>query len=471
MVEPFLIKDLKPKNQYKFKTKLEDKALLCELKAKVRAFSQPKNKEMLLATEVKKSALHDVETKTSFVKPVLLSSITPLLNKGEGILFLDEATQENQFQAIFKKIQAEGSVLSFPKEAEKDLSQVNAYVPTLNDLKTLSFGHNFDLELEYAPSPEGGYIFALTLIPKESIDLPSFKQNFYFVIDRSNSIQNRRFASTRYAVAAALNSLPQKDRFNLFLFDSTLDFLFSHVQKSDKEAKSKAKRFLIGQKLGSFFAAPSYALPFNAIASRKRQAKEIDNVIFITDGEGLKRDKNQAVLRDFTKYNQGRRPLYILALEGDENLTQLELYANLNKGKLISSFTPPGLKKQLIKLIKGLTEPQIQCLSVNCVTLDKENEIKVFPFETGSYLYQNQPFVLIGTAKNLGSFELFLQGHSKDVWINLKKEVNLAEAKEGGIALEKLWNMRQAVSLYAGYLADKDIRKLKRSQKLLEQKL
>ncbi len=506
-VKNFLVTDSCPKNEYRYQSKSQKNFIIEELKVKAGWDPHHSKKPMLAAglekekkakkqehnqndkghnlagsltkydadknrIQTAKNALYDAEFKSTFVKPVLLSSVSSLPAKRENILFLNEKLQKSRLQLILKNIQQDITVTDFAQNTADYLAAYQAYVPSLKELNTFSFGYNFDFDLEILPKrEEDGYIFALTLIPKENLALESFRQNFYFIIDRSNSIQNRRFASTRYAVAAALNYLPKQDRFNLFLFDSTIESLFSHVQKPEKELKAKAKNFLIGKKLGSFFAAPSYALPLNAIAARPVQNKEIDNIIFITNGEGLKRAENIRVFKDFTKYNQGKRPLYILALQNDESLDQMELYANLNKGKLITAFTAGGLKKQLINLIKSLNEPKVQYLAIHPENLKNPEKISFFPFEAGSYFYQNQPFVLLGTAKELTVFDLFLQGRGSTGWFNLRKEIDLNSAQEGGSELERLWNLRRATALYESYLKDNDVRKLKLSKQILNKKL
>ena len=58
----------------------------------------------------------------------------------------------------------------------------------------------FDLKVQLMPHPEGkGYVFSLNLIANDEIAMESMSQNYYFLIDRSSSIERYRFASFKRA--------------------------------------------------------------------------------------------------------------------------------------------------------------------------------------------------------------------------------------------------------------------------------
>ncbi|MFA5250595.1 MAG: hypothetical protein WC371_04230, partial [Parachlamydiales bacterium] len=165
--------------RYHFTTQSFDRPLLAELKSKYRL--EPFQTETALAG-FKLDAFSNKaeEGKPFFVKPVLISSLSSF-KKGEGVLFLDEPQQENQLLAILKKMRIEGSFVALIEGAKNTFDPLVPYIPTLKDLKTISFGYNFDMEVEYIAKEKNGFVFAVTLIPKETLELDHLRQNFYFV--------------------------------------------------------------------------------------------------------------------------------------------------------------------------------------------------------------------------------------------------------------------------------------------------
>ena len=79
---------------------------------------------------------------------------------------------------------------------------------------------DFDTDVVFLPNPEGkGYIFSVSLTPNYDISSHSLKQNLYFVLDRSNSVEKHRFGVFKRAVLKALSSMQHGDTFNIFIID------------------------------------------------------------------------------------------------------------------------------------------------------------------------------------------------------------------------------------------------------------
>ena len=95
------------------------------------------------------------------------------------------------------------------------------------------------------------------------------------------------------------------------------------------------------------------------------------------------------------------------------------------------------------------------------VTIDGGN---VLTFTQGNIITTEAYKVIIESGASISR----TSGHVRG---NLQKEIDLAEAKEGGLSLERLWDMKKATFFYERYLTDQDQRKLEHSKKLLEKKL
>src|SRR5262249_40142198 len=99
--------------------------------------------------------------------------------------------------------------------------------PSLDELEAASCADWFDLELISVPKEDGsGYLFAATLIPHSNLTIHKMRQDYTFLIDRSNSIQKDRLLAAKNAVRSALDELTPQDTFNILTFDNKVEKLF-----------------------------------------------------------------------------------------------------------------------------------------------------------------------------------------------------------------------------------------------------
>ncbi len=263
---------------------------------------------------------------------------------------------------------------SFVQRADEKLSTVMVpSVPlpqlpsflSLAKLDTINLSDSFNAELTFLPKAEGsGYLFALTLIPREDLHLPKIQQRLTFLIDRGNSIQRERLLASKQAVLRALEELDVEDSFNIVVFDSKTDKLFSSFSLATPAALTKAEQFLDKIDLGSFFSTSDPYRPLLHTIPSQVQEEEIHTAILLTDGETLSsKDVQQSLLHDWTIQNQGKVSLYIVGLDTDPNAHALETLCTLNRGRYIPATSQRGLKRQILKLAKNIKTPLAKDLS------------------------------------------------------------------------------------------------------------
>ena len=331
-------------------------------------------------------------------------------------------------------------------------------LPSLEDLSTMSYKDFFNIDIAFAPDENSdGFIFAITLIPKSNLKLTKFKQNIFFLVDKSNSIQKERLTSTRHAIVSSLNLLNKEDRFNILAFDKKLDVLSRKNLTPNNSSISRAKKFLINQNIGSFFSSTNLSIPLFKVLNNNVKDDEINIAILLSNGEGIHKFKNYQVINEWTKLNKGNLSLYTLSLHDDKNYPILELFSCLNKGKLLSSSTKRGIKRKLQRLIKSLNHPIAKNISSTAIFLDKKANIQLYPsMNQNPNLYLEEPFVIIGTADKLEDFTLFLQGKSAKGFFNLKKHISFDRAKQVGESLQRELAIKKASLCYEKYLTDND---------------
>jgi Ca-activated chloride channel homolog len=308
------------------------------------------------------------------------------------------------------------------------------------------------------------------LIPHADLELPRIRQNYTFLIDRSNSIQKDRLTATKMAVQKAIEELYPDDTFNIIAFDSKVEKL-SPVSLSPNPASiASAQNFLEKIQLGSFFSAGDLCKPLLQTVPGRVQNDELYTAILLTDGESLsKKNIQRSLFLDWTSYNSGRVSLFAVGMNSDPHLSTLDAAAAFNKGKLIYSPSQRGLKRKLLKLMKTIGNPIAKCLNCKAISRSPKGKIELFPnSQQLPHLYLDQPYVILGAADSLDDFILFAQGRLKNRWINIKKSISFLNAKKGGSSLKAEWALQQAYNLYERYVIDGDSTHLAEAGKLLE---
>lgn len=331
---------------------------------------------------------------------------------------------------------------------------------------TISCGKDFSYEIEYIKNEDSSYTFALILIPQSSLEKHQrIDQNFYFLFDRSNSIQNKRLNATRHAIASGISNLEKQDNFNLLCFDSKMDMLFSNWESPKEENIQKAREFLRGQYLGKFFHTTNFFLPLSRILYSQFDEEKIHNIVIVTDGEGLQKYRNQKALKEWTDINS-KFALHFICMTQDRQFKTLEMFSDLNHGKVIASSTLRGIKRHLIKLIKNL---QYSIAKDVCIkTYSKDHEIEILYPTNMLALYLNQPIVILARSEKKEDFTIFLQGKNRDKWLNIKKRISFSQAKKAGESLRKKVAQYEANKCYEHYLKDYNQKHLTRAEKILK---
>ncbi len=344
-------------------------------------------------------------------------------------------------------------------------------LPTLAELETTNLSNAFESELVFLPRDDGpGYIFALTLIPRSDLKLPKMRQHLTFLIDRSNSVQKDRLQSSKQAVHKALEELDTDDTFNIIVFDSKVEKLFSSLTPANTDSLAKAGTFLDQIQLGSFFSPADPYRPLLLTVPGYVRDDELYTAILITDGESLaKKPTQRSLLQHWTQQNNGRVALYTIAMGSDHHLATLDAASVFNKGRLVYATTNRGLRRKLLKLMKTIRTPVAKNMSIHAISRSPTGKIELYPKSTHSpHLFLDHPYVIIGVTETLDDFILFVQGKLKDQWLNIKKPISFLNAKRGGQMLKAEWALQKAYSQYEQYVIDDDPKHLAEARSILE---
>ena len=332
------------------------------------------------------------------------------------------------------------------------------------------FSDFFDLELVYSQNEEGKIAFALTFILKENIEAPSLKQNYLFVVDRSNSIQRERLSATKNAIQRALKELKEEDYFNILVFDQKIEKMHPILLKASSENIVKAQKFLEKVELGSFFSQPNLYDPLFTALSDASISSDLSSVILFTDGENFnQKGFAKDLVRDFTKMNEIGTSLHIISMTSDRFSPLLQTFSSVNKGEVITSSTHRGIKRKLLKLMKSIQKPIAKNLQCTLISRLKETSLEFFPKkEHAPPLYLDEPFVLIGSTDALDDFIVFIQGSLSEKNLHIKKNISFSNAKKASFDVWTTLEKQKAKEHFLNYLKDYNEEELKKANELAQ---
>ncbi len=333
------------------------------------------------------------------------------------------------------------------------------------------WNEDFSVDLKFLQKEDdNGYIFSITLNPAFDISQYSLKQNIYFIIDRSNSVQKHRFAVFKRAVLKALASMQNSDAFNIYVIDKKVTKFTSSPLRVNMKAIQAAEEFLDKQDAGTLFAGSDIYASLDKILPEIGSVDEMHTAILLTDGNTLHNSpKQQQVLAKWLDKNSGKLSLYTAAVGQKNNLLMLDMLSTISGGKLLYSDTHASFPRKLAKLILDLKNPVAKDLIIAALPEYEDAHIQFYS-ASGHLpsLFGNQPYVIYGYIDEPCNFDLVIQGRHGDEWIAIKKTVSFSEGQKGTRQLEKQWKAQQANLCYAKFLREGKTAHLKEAREILK---
>lgn len=339
-------------------------------------------------------------------------------------------------------------------------------------LNTSEWNDDFDVDVTFLPNSEGeGYIFSLSL--KSNYDLSSYslKQNLYFILDRSSTIQKHRFDVFKRATLKALASMQRSDSFNILLIDKKITrFRPENCVASLKNIQA-AEDFLDKQEAGGPFAtADIYSKIETLLPFVPNDDDEMHTAILLTDGKtAMNAERKYRSLKKWIHENDQRVALYACAIGRDNDLASLDMLSSVSGGKLLYSDTHASFPRKLAKLVLDLKDPIAKELTLEVVPHNPDSHVELFsPSQQLATLYSHQPYVISGQIDHPCSFDLIVQGRHRDQWIAIKKTVSFIDGRKGDVAFQKKWKSEHANVCYSKFLEEGKAAYLKQAKEILK---
>lgn len=338
--------------------------------------------------------------------------------------------------------------------AERSLPELDYY--GLDEIAT-TVDWEEDLTIDVAVMPAGRdnkYVFSVTIHPDFQADTASMRQNFYFVLDRSSSIERQKFGRFKRAVQRSMAALQEGDNFNIFIFDKNVSKLSERVLPVTPKTIQMAEEFLEKQQAKTHYAATEVYTSLESLLPSRYDPDELHSVILITDGGTLLSSaKQKKSIASWSEKYKGEVNFYAAAAGKGNNLVLLDLLSYTTAGKMLYSDTNAGFPRKLVRLVKELHHPIVKNLQIEAQPSDSNAFVTLYPKSAKlPPMFAEKPYTIVGTIDELCDLTLFIQGRNHDKWLNIRKTISFKEGTRNSRALEKLWATTQSRICYDHFL-------------------
>ena len=315
--------------------------------------------------------------------------------------------------------------------------------------------------LTYQPDPDKDGYFLMLASPNPKDSAASvIPKDIVLVIDRSGSMSaDRKIGQAKESLAFILKNLNDQDRFNVVMFNDSVDSLFDKLTEVDDKNLDRALDVV--DRINAAGATDIHGALQKAMGMlTDRSSERPAYIIFLTDGlptAGKTRGEN-AIISETTKANTANARLFALGVGYDVNVRLLDRLVAENKG--LSDYVKPGepLETKISSMYAKIKNPVMTDLHVD---LTKVRLSMTYPRDIPD-LFDGSQVLLVGrydakdilklpTGSEVRKATLMITGKYRGRQHAFEYPVDISPARQSQVYsfVERLWAVRRV-----GYLLD-----------------
>ncbi|MBL8848402.1 MAG: VWA domain-containing protein, partial [Planctomycetaceae bacterium] len=304
--------------------------------------------------------------------------------------------------------------------------------------------------LSYRPADsDDGYFLLLAAPQFAASDAAPTSKNVVFVLDRSGSMEGQKIEQAREALAFVLNNLREGDRFNVVVYDSSVETFRPELQVFNSETRAAAIGFVNG-----IYAGGSTNIS-GALSTGLAQFKDVDGpsyLLFLTDGLPTVGETSEAKLVAESKQaNPGKVRVISFGVGYDVNSRLLDRLSREHHGQ--SEYVRPeeDLEVHVSRLFKKISAPVMTDVAAR-IEFDAPPTAEQGAATSRLYprvlpdLFAGEQLVVVGRYKATGRAKVTLTGTvaGKEQSFDFPAEFAAASSNDASLAfVEKLWAVRR----------------------------
>ncbi|OHD17910.1 MAG: hypothetical protein A2086_16255 [Spirochaetes bacterium GWD1_27_9] len=298
--------------------------------------------------------------------------------------------------------------------------------------------------ITYKEKDDDGF-FYINITPSFDINKEEIEEkDVTFVLDNSGSMNGKNMEQAKKALEFCVNSLNEKDRFEIIRFSTEAESFTGKLNPINKENKAKAMDFIKKiEPIGGTNIEEALKL---AIAS-KDNSNRLHIIVFITDGKPtIGETTEDKLIKMIEKENKNNVRIFTFGIGYDINIHLLDKITELTKAYR-SYITPDeDIEVKISNFFVKINSPVLT--NINLKFNGNVKVSKMYPKELGD-LFKGSSLSLIGRYTGNGDVNVELTGIMNKKSQNYKFSANfpLENTKDG--AIPQLWASRRI-----GFLLD-----------------
>ena len=301
----------------------------------------------------------------------------------------------------------------------------------------------------YFPEDQTEGFFLLLASPQiKAPDAAPVSKNVVFVLDRSGSMEGKKIEQAREALNFVLNNLRDGDRFNIVVYDSSVETFRPELQPYNAEMRAAAVGFVNGIYAGggtNIESALKTALP------QFQNAEGPSYLLFLTDGlPTVGETKEAQIVAASKQVNPGKVRMITFGVGYDVNSRLLDRLSREHHGQ--SEYVRPDedLEVHVSRLYKKISSPVMTDVAVN-IEFDQPGDTEQGPAISRIYpkvmpdLFEGEQLVLVGRYRTAGRAKITIKGNlaGQEQSFDFPAEFSPKNADTQFAFAEKLWAIRR----------------------------
>jgi Ca-activated chloride channel family protein len=298
--------------------------------------------------------------------------------------------------------------------------------------------------LAYREPDENGF-YVLMASPKVNLSKEELgEKNVFFVLDTSGSMQaNNKIGQAKDALKFCLNSLNEKDRFNIIAFNTAIESYQSEmIQAESQNIRDAIKSVDKFESAGGTNINEALLSALKAFTSNSSP----NIIVFLTDGLPTvgETDINK-ILENIKKANDKNTRIFVFGVGYDVNTHFLDKLALGNKAE--SEYVRPeeNIEAKVASFFNKVTSPVLSDISLDYGEIMNYDQ---FPRELPD-LFRGGQLIVFGRYKGSGDVEIKLSGNIKGKKHQFGYKVEFPKQDTEHDFIPRLWAARKI-----GYLLD-----------------
>ncbi|HUO09042.1 MAG TPA: VIT domain-containing protein [Phycisphaerae bacterium] len=304
--------------------------------------------------------------------------------------------------------------------------------------------------LTYRPDAEKDGYFVLLAAPTVKAATTSMAKDVVFVMDTSGSMAGKKIEQARAALKYCVQTLNEKDRFDVVRFSTEAEPLFNGLQDATAENRKKAVDYA-GTLQASGGTAIDEALK-KALEERDEGASgRLSMLVFMTDGEPTVGESDpETIVRHVKEHGKAAVAaprIFTFGVGNDVNTKLLDQLAEQTRGYSQYVLPEENLEIAMSNFWSKVQDPVLAGLKMECGA--GVHLAKMYPHELPD-LFKGDQLVAFGTYSGSGNTSIALTGNVNGEQRTFAEDVRFADkTDDANDWIAKLWATRRI-----GYLLD-----------------